>query len=68
VAGVTVAERRNDSVTYTLKYSGEEPLPVQAAVTRLAASDGLVVVEARPEAMDLEQVFLRLVGKQEIAA
>ena len=68
VAGVTVAERRNDSVTYTLKYSGEEPLPVQAAVTRLAASDGLVVVEARPEVMDLEQVFLRLVGKQEIAA
>jgi len=68
VTGVTVVDRCGDSVIYTLKYGGEAPQPVQAAVTRLAASEGLVVVEARPEAMDLEEVFLRLVGKPEIAA
>jgi ABC-2 type transport system ATP-binding protein len=41
---------------------------VQAAVTRMAYADGLSVVEARTQTIDLEDVFLRLVGKQETAA
>ena len=67
VTGVTVAERRDESVAYTLKYADGSERAIQGAVTRLAASDGLIVVEARPEALGLEEVFLRLVGRQEKA-
>lgn len=41
---------------------------IQRAITEIASSSGMAVVEARPESLGLEDVFLRLVGKQEKAA
>jgi ABC-2 type transport system ATP-binding protein len=68
VARVSAPESHNGSLIYTVQIDDVPAPRVQAAVTGLAASEGLVVVEARPIVMDLEEVFLRLVGKQEIAA
>ncbi|HEX6128684.1 MAG TPA: ABC transporter ATP-binding protein [Candidatus Limnocylindria bacterium] len=39
----------------------------QAAVTRYAADAGVTVACNRPEAMDLEQIFLRIVNKERAA-
>jgi ABC-2 type transport system ATP-binding protein len=68
VAGVSTADQRADSTAFTVKIGDVAAKAVQSAITRLAYADGLTVVEARPETLDLEEVFLRLVGKQEIAA
>ena len=68
VVGVSEPEVGAGSLVYTLRIDDVPAPAVQAAVTGIAASGGLTVVEARPIVLDLEDVFLRLVGKQEIAA
>ena len=68
VVGVSVRENRADGILYSVKFDGSDPRPVQIAITRMAAADGLTVVEARQETMDLEEVFLRLVGQEDKAA
>jgi len=68
VRGVAVATQGPATTTFTVTVEDHCAPAVQTAVTRLAYADGLTVVEARLHAIDLEEVFLRLVGNQENAA
>jgi ABC-2 type transport system ATP-binding protein len=71
VTGVTALEPATHGQTasaFAVGVAAHQSAAVQAAITRLASGDGMAVVEARPETLDLEGVFLRLVGNQEIAA
>jgi ABC-2 type transport system ATP-binding protein len=71
VTGVTALEGNTlgqTAAAFAITVADHSAAPVQAAITRLACSDGMTVVQARPETLDLEEVFLRLVGNQEIAA
>jgi ABC-2 type transport system ATP-binding protein len=71
VTGVTALDRNTleqTAAAFAVTVDDRSALSVQAAITRLAYTDGLTVVEARPQTLDLEDVFLRLVGNQEIAA
>jgi ABC-2 type transport system ATP-binding protein len=71
VTGVTALESTTLGLTaaaFAVTIAERQTGPVQAAITRLAHADGMSVVEARLETLDLEEVFLRLVGNQEFAA
>jgi ABC-2 type transport system ATP-binding protein len=63
VESVAVGESRDGSSAFTLLVAAPDSIgAVQLAVTELALAHGFAVVEARPLAFDLEEVFLRLVG------
>ena len=74
VTGVTAldqaagAGRSDGAAAFAITVADHSAASVQAAITKLAYGDGLTVVEARPESVDLEDVFVRLVGNQEAAA
>jgi hypothetical protein len=72
VRGVSTVDGKGSgggsSSAFAVAVDDRASLAVQTAITRLAYGDGMTVVEARPETVDLEDVFLRLVGNQEIAA
>ena len=63
VENVVVGESRDGSTEFTLRLASPEAMAsVQIAVTTIAPAHGYAVVEARPVVIDLEEVFLRLVG------
>ncbi len=64
VSSVTVGELHPDGTfAFTLRVRDDaDTASIQRAVTDLASRAGLTVVEARPLVLDLEEVFLRLVG------
>lgn len=64
VETVSVGESRGGSTAFTLKLAAPDAISaVQVAVTALASTHGYAVVEVRPLVLDLEEVFLRLVGE-----
>ena len=64
VETVSVGESRGGSTAFTLKLAAPDAIAaVQVGVTALASTHGYAVVEVRPLVLDLEEVFLRLVGE-----
>jgi ABC-2 type transport system ATP-binding protein len=64
VENVAVGESRDGATEFTLQLAAPDATAAaQLAVTELALAHGLAVVEARPLVFDLEEVFLRLVGR-----
>ena len=68
VNAVSRPEVTPDGRAFQVEFAGSMGPKVQAAITRLAAEAGLIVVEARPVTLDLEEVFLGLVDNKENAA
>jgi ABC-2 type transport system ATP-binding protein len=68
VAGVTAEEAAGGIQAFVVQLGGASIGAVQLAVTHLAHLHEMAVVAARPDTLDLEEVFLRLVGQQEKAA
>jgi ABC-2 type transport system ATP-binding protein len=63
VETVAVGESRGGSTAFTLKLVAADAITaVQLGVTALASTHGYAVVEVRPLVVELEEVFLRLVG------
>jgi ABC-2 type transport system ATP-binding protein len=67
IPGVASAEAENASPTpsFVLQVEPDAIASVQSAVTQFASANGLAVVQAQPIVLDLEEVFLRLIGQDE---
>jgi ABC-2 type transport system ATP-binding protein len=61
VVTVSRPEITPDGRAFQVEFAGSSPRAIQEEITRIAAASGLVVIEARPTALDLEEVFLNLV-------
>ncbi len=64
VPGVTAVSRNEvtpDGRAFQVDFEGSNARTVQEAITGFASGNGLIVVEARPITLDLEEVFLHLV-------
>jgi ABC-2 type transport system ATP-binding protein len=67
VAKVTAVERSGAEWRYDVTVHEGQTEAVQGAVMRLAADAGLIVASNRQEALDLEDVFLRIVDEERAA-
>jgi ABC-2 type transport system ATP-binding protein len=67
VARVQPVERSGDEWRYDVTATDGQVLAVQGAVTRWAADAGLVLTTNRQQALDLEEVFLRIVNEERAA-
>jgi ABC-2 type transport system ATP-binding protein len=65
--GVASAEIDSASAapSFVLQVEPDAVSSVQSAITQFASANGLAVVQARPIVLDLEEVFLRLIGETE---
>jgi ABC-2 type transport system ATP-binding protein len=68
IVSVEPSTRENGVRTYVVQVHPDTTRAVQARITRFAADHALFVAENRPIRLDLEDVFLRLVGPKERAA
>lgn len=64
VTAVTPTGREGDTRTYDVAIADGARVMVQRAVGALAGAAGLTVISVAERNLDLEQVFLRLVGQQ----
>jgi ABC-2 type transport system ATP-binding protein len=68
VAGVTPTGRKDGGFGFEITTKPDAAAAAQAAITRYAADNDLVLLSNQREVLDLESVFLRLVDPQEVAA
>ena len=59
--------RDGDEWQYDVSTADGQTVAVQGAVTRWAAEAGLTLTAKRPQSMDLEEVFLRIVNEERAA-
>jgi ABC-2 type transport system ATP-binding protein len=65
VATVTAAARDGDTRSYDVTTKPDQQPIVQRAIGTLAVTAGMTLISAAEASVDLEQVFLRLVGPKE---
>ncbi len=68
VAGVTPTGPKDGGLGFEVATRPDAGAAAQAAITRYAADNGLVLLSNQREVPDLESVFLRLVDPREVAA